>query len=123
MEEKKVNLAQIKEDLLNGLTRWKKDDIGFGSLEKKYNLTVPEMVQLLAHPKIKNIDSRIPTFVIVDDIPDEVITPTIQESVAEPVTKIEVAVSQPVVETPAPQRQTTIVVKQEQPKKKIEAFI
>lgn len=68
---KKVSLSQVLEDLNQGLTKWKKDDIGFGSLEKKYNLLPQEAVQLFAHPKIVGVESKIPTFVIIDDIPDE----------------------------------------------------
>ncbi len=69
--EKKVELLQVVEDLRSGLTRWKKDDIGFGSLEKKYNLTLPEAVELFNHPKIRNIETKIPTFIIIDNLPDE----------------------------------------------------
>lgn len=71
LDSKRVNLSQIREDLNSGLTRWKKDDIGFGSIEKKYSLLLQEAVELFAHPKIRNIETRIPTFIIVDDIPDE----------------------------------------------------
>ena len=105
---KKVVLSQVLEDLKNGLTRWKADDIGFGSLEKKYNLQRSEMIELLAHPKIKGVETRIPTFIIVDDLEDPI----------------------PVVETPVVTKTTTIevappiakVVKQA-PKKEIKAFI
>lgn len=65
---KSVTLSQIQEDLASGLTKWKKDDIGFGSLEKKYQLTLDEMVKLTAHPKVALMETRIPTFVIVDDL-------------------------------------------------------
>lgn len=114
LSEKKVNLSQLIEDLNNGLTRYKKDDIGFGSLEKKYNLSTSEMIEVLAHPKLKGIESKIPTFIIVDDLPQQEIKTT---------TAIEVAESQ-VVEKKE-QVQTTVVVKETpiQPKKKIEAFI
>jgi hypothetical protein len=76
---KKVVLSQILEDLKSGLTKWKKDDIGFGSLEKKYNLQNSEMIELLGHPVIKNVETRIPTFVIVDDVTlDTPVTTTIE---------------------------------------------
>lgn len=65
---KKVVLSQVVEDLQNGLTKWKKDDIGFGSLEKKYNLSQAECIQLFGHPKVINVESRIPTFIIEDDL-------------------------------------------------------
>lgn len=91
---KKVELSQVKEDLLNGLTKWKKDDIGFGSLEKKYSLTFEQMIKLINHPKVEKIETRIPTFIIIDDLEDlpeetpNVATITVAEQV------------QPVVESP-----------------------
>lgn len=112
---KKVILSQIVEDLNSGLTRWKKDDIGFGSIEKKYSLQMNEMIELLAHPKLKNVETKIPTFVIVDDIPDE------SPVVAPVTTAIEVA---EVKESASVQTKTTVVVKEvPKEKKKIEAFI
>ena len=110
---KKVTLSQVVEDLNSGMTRWKKDDIGFGSIEKKYNLQMSEMIQLLAHPKLKDVESKIPTFIIVDDIEDEAPPAT---------TTLQVAETQ---EVAAPQVKTAIVVKQEpvKEKKKVEAFI
>lgn len=70
-EKKEVILSQIIEDLNMGLTKWKKDDIGFGSLEKKYNLLPQEAIDLFSHPKVRNVETKIPSFIIVDDIPDE----------------------------------------------------
>ena len=110
-ETKKVVLSQIKEDLSSGLTRWKKDDIGFGSLEKKYNLTLSEAIDLFAHPKIKDIETRIPTFIIVDDLEEISIS---QQLIVE--TKIEV--EKPI--TTIAVKKPTQIVRQEQ---KFEAFI
>ena len=111
-ETKKVILSQVKEDLLSGLTRWKKDDIGFGSLEKKYNLSLKESIDLFAHPKIKDIETKLPTFVIIDDIEDEITEPLIESKieVVKPVITDSITVSKP---------QQTKIIKQE----KIEAFI
>lgn len=106
MKPKVITLSQIVEDLNNGLTRWKKDDIGFGSLEKKYNLTMPEMIQLFAHPKIKNIETTIPVFIIEDDIKDE---PILNEDISQPSSPPEREAKIEVVP-----RQTTIIVKKEE---------
>lgn len=116
-ERKEVVLSQVIEDLASGLTKWKKDDIGFGSLEKKYNLTNQEAIELFSHPKIKNIESRIPTFVIVDDLPEEEIEATIevaQEVVNTPESTTRVVVA------PAPSPTTRV---QHVAPKKAEAFI
>lgn len=86
MEElapKKVTLSKVIEDLNSGLTKWKKDDVGFGSLEKKYNLLQHEMIELLSHPKIKNVESAIQKFVIVDDLPE--LEETTKIEVSEPI--------------------------------------
>lgn len=70
-ETKKVTLSSVKDDLSRGMTKWKKDDIGFGSIEKKHNLLPEELIQLLGHPKVKLMETRIPTFVILDDLEEE----------------------------------------------------
>lgn len=90
VETKKVTLSQIVEDLKSGLTKWKKDDIGFGSIEKKYNLQMNEALELFNHSKIKNREHIIPTFVIIDDLPEETTEevkglPTLQAPVPEPI--------------------------------------
>lgn len=87
-----VSLASILEDLASGVSKWKKDDIGFGSLEKKYNLTLAEASELFSHPKIKNVDSKIPTFVIIDDLPETESQPQV---VAPVVTETRIEVEQP----------------------------
>lgn len=116
---KKVVLSQIVEDLKAGLTRWKKDDIGFGSLEKKYNLQIPEMVELLAHPKIKNVETKIPTFIIVDDLMEE----PIEELKSSLSTTIHVGEVEIVKQESS--INTTVYVKQEpvREKRKTETFI
>lgn len=65
-----VGIKQVLEDLKSGVTRWKKDDLGFGSIEEKYNLTFTEMKLLLADKRIKGIKTYIPTMIIVDDADD-----------------------------------------------------
>jgi hypothetical protein len=74
VETKKVTLSQVVEDLKSGMTKWKKDDIGFGSIEGKYNLQMNEALELFHNPKIKHREHTIPTFVIIDDLPDETTT-------------------------------------------------
>ncbi len=109
---KEVSLVQVSEDLDNGLTKWKKDDIGFGSLEKKYSLTMPEMIELLNHPRVKLMETRIPTFRIIDDLP-------VEEGQYQPepfFVPSELTLGREV-------QTTSIQTEKQQPKKKIEAFI
>lgn len=84
VETKKVTLSQVVEDLKSGMTKWKKDDIGFGSIESKYNLQMSEALELFNNSKIKNREHTIPTFVIIDDLPDETTTAP-EATVPEPI--------------------------------------
>lgn len=110
---KEVSLAQVKEDLNNGLTKWKKDDIGFGSLEKKYNLTNIEAIELFGHSKIKGVETRIPTFIIIDDLPNVVIVPE----------GVKIEVEAPIQPSFHNHGVLAKIIVQEQPKRKLEAFI
>ena len=117
---KEVTLSQVKEDLDNGLTKWKKDDIGFGSLEKKYSLTMQEMIELLANSKVKQMETRIPTFRIIDDLlNDEAIDISTYKGIPQ-ATLATLAVETQIEVAPAILK---VQVVQEQPKRKLEAFI
>jgi len=113
---KSVSLSAIKEDLNNGLTKWKKDDIGFGSIEKKYNLLTNEAVELFSHPRVKTMETRIPTFIIVDDLPEDEIIKGLPELPKNLVTL-------PVQPKQDPIIQSKIEVVKQIVKPKIEAFI
>jgi hypothetical protein len=69
-ELKKILISEVLKDLKSGLTRWKKDDLGFGSLEEKYSLSFTELKDLINHEKIVGVRSKIPTMLIVDDTED-----------------------------------------------------
>jgi len=105
---KSVTLSTIKEDLNNGLTKWKKDDIGFGSIEKKYNLLTNEAIELFGNPKVKKMETRIPTFIIVDEVPEEEPIkglPELSENLVKPVVQAKIEV---VTKKPTPQIQAFI---------------
>lgn len=70
---KTLGAKQILNDLKSGLTRWKRDDLGFGSLEEKYELTFTEMKTVIADHRIKGVKTAIPTILIVDDLDDMII--------------------------------------------------
>ena len=81
-----------------------------------------EMIELLAHPKLKNVETKIPSFIIVDDIADE--APQEQELKQQEVEIATIEVVKPVVK-PSLAPKTAIVVK-ESPKeisKIVEPFI
>lgn len=64
---KTIKVSEILSDLKSGVHRYKKDDVGFGSLEEKYDLTFTELKQIINHPKIKGIKTQIPSLQIIDD--------------------------------------------------------
>ena len=60
-EMKEIKVSEVLNYLKNGVTRWKKEDLGFGSLEEIYGLTFTEVKELIDHPKIKGVKTKIPT--------------------------------------------------------------
>lgn len=89
---KVIKISEILTDLKSGVTRWKKEDLGFGSIEEKYSLKFAEMKQVMNHPKIKGIRTTIPSLLLVDDTDTEVEAPTVSPdepaiTVVEPVVK------------------------------------
>jgi len=95
-----IKISDVLHALANGQTWNKKDDIGFGNLEKDYKLTPKDIAQLKAHPKLQGVETKIPSLLIIDDTEDigvkpQPITPSteihgeLQEEVRE--SKIEVA--------------------------------
>jgi hypothetical protein len=76
---KQVKISEVLLYLKKGVTRWKKEDLGFGSLEEIYNLTFSEVKELIDHPKIKGVKTKIPTLMIIDDT-EEVLPIPIDEN-------------------------------------------
>ena len=73
MAVNKVDLyvSQILEDLDNGLTWLKSDDIGYGSIQEKYNAKEQQIVMIRKHPALKDAETNITVFNIIDDTKDE----------------------------------------------------
>lgn len=65
-----IGAKQVVEDLKSGLTRRKREDLGFGSIEEKYNLNPAQLKVVLQDSRIKNIKTSIPSVIVVDDIND-----------------------------------------------------
>ena len=99
-EMKEIKVSEVLNYLKNGVTRWKKEDLGFGSLEEIYGLTFTEVKELIDHPKIKGVKTKIPTMRIIDDTEGEISTEETAEETTPVETKVEVAA--PVIKTPAP---------------------
>ena len=95
-ELKEIKVSEVLNHLKNGVTRWKKEDVGFGSLEDIYSLSFTELKELIDHPKIKGVKTKIPTLRIIDDTTstEETTDETTEQTIVESVTletKIEVA--------------------------------
>jgi hypothetical protein len=69
MSVNKVDLyvSQILSDLNNGLTWLKKDDLGYGSIEAKYNANEKQIFAIRKHPALKDAETNITIFNIIDD--------------------------------------------------------
>jgi basic membrane lipoprotein Med (substrate-binding protein (PBP1-ABC) superfamily) len=63
MAVKKVDLyvTQLIEDLNNGLTWNKKDDLGYGSIEVKYGANEKQIAAIRKHPLLKDAETNIVT--------------------------------------------------------------
>ena len=79
MAVNKVDLyvSQILEDLNSGLTWLKRDDIGYGSIQEKYNAKDQQIVMIRKHPALKDAETNITVFNIIDDTRNESTTTTL----------------------------------------------
>lgn len=69
MAVNKVDLyvSQILEDLNNGLTWLKRDDLGYGSIQEKYNAKDQQIAMIRKHPALKDAETNVVVFNIIDD--------------------------------------------------------
>lgn len=72
--ERSVSAYDIIEDLNNGMTWLKRDDLGYGSIQEKYNASDVNIATLRKHPRLKNAETNLIIFTVIDDI-DERTTP------------------------------------------------
>lgn len=55
LKKNQVSVKQLINDLENGMTRYKKDDFGNGSIEQKYNLTKAQVARIFKNEKLKGL--------------------------------------------------------------------
>jgi hypothetical protein len=65
-----IYVSQVLEDLNNGLTWLKKDDLGYGSIQEKYNAKDQQIAIIRKHPKLRDAETSIIIFSIIDDTDD-----------------------------------------------------
>lgn len=64
-------VSQLMEDLRNGLSWFKKDDQGYGSIQETYNASDKEVMAIKNHPKLKDVDPTFRLFVVIDDTKED----------------------------------------------------
>jgi hypothetical protein len=62
-----LTVSQLVNDLNEGLTWFKKDDLGYGSIEIKYNANPNQIAAIRKHPALKDAETSITIFNIIDD--------------------------------------------------------
>lgn len=62
-----LTVSQLLNDLNEGYTWLKKDDLGYGSIEVKYGATAPQIMAIRKHPSLKDAETSITIFNIIDD--------------------------------------------------------
>ena len=75
-----LTVSQLINDLNTGLTWFKKDDLGYGSIESKYGATAPQIMAIRKHPSLKDAETSITIFNIIDDTKNETTNSTKESS-------------------------------------------
>jgi hypothetical protein len=93
-----LQLSSLLEDLGNGLTWLKKEDVGYGSIQEKYNTSDVQIKIIRKHPKLQNVEPTIVVFNIIDDTeqepaPAKKVTKKVDDVISEPVPVVKTAVS------------------------------
>jgi hypothetical protein len=84
-----LTVSQLINDLNNGLTWYKKDDLGYGNIESKYGATAAQIMAIRKHPKLKDAETNITVFNIIDDTKDEATNKASQPASSTPNNRLE----------------------------------
>lgn len=71
IEKVPLGVTTIKELLDNGYTWLEKDNLGFGSIQSKYEASDIQIASIRKHPLLKNLETTARIFIIIDDTKDE----------------------------------------------------
>ena len=66
-EEVSIDVKDIIELLHSGYTWYKKDDLGYGSIQEKYNALDMHIRVIQKHPELQNVDTIARVFVITNN--------------------------------------------------------
>ncbi len=75
-----LTVSQLINDLNEGLTWFKKDDLGYGSIETKYGAQPAQIMAIRKHPALKDAETTITIFNIIDDTKDAQLSTSTKES-------------------------------------------
>jgi len=67
VKEIQITVSQIENDLNNGMTWFKKDDQGYGSIQEKYEVKELDVQLLRKHPLLKDLETNLIVFKVIDD--------------------------------------------------------
>jgi hypothetical protein len=66
-----LTVSQLIEDLANGQSWLKKDDLGFGSIQDKYGANDIQIKTIQKHPKLIGLEPSLTIFRVIDDTKEE----------------------------------------------------
>lgn len=81
-----LKISQLIRDLQGGMTRYKHEDQGWGSVETKYGMTQREVEVIFNHPKLKDVKTISIRFRLIDDVDTTVNTGEFEKEPAPPPT-------------------------------------
>lgn len=94
IEKVSITAQDLLNDLKNRLTWLKKNDVGFGSIQEKYNAPEAQLESIRKHPLLKDAKTSAKIFVIIDDSKSFIDVDFVKESVAPVQEPVEVLISQ-----------------------------
>lgn len=86
-----LTVSQLINDLNEGLTWFKRDDLGYGSIETKYGANPVQIAAIKKHPSLKDAETNITIFDIIDDTKNETTNSTKESSTR----RTDIALEQP----------------------------
>lgn len=75
-----LTVTQLLNDLNEGYTWLKKDDLSYGSIEEKYGANPQQIAAIRKHPALKNAETTFTIFNIIDDTKNETTNNTKEHS-------------------------------------------
>ena len=71
IEKVQITVTTIADLLQNGYTWFKKDDLGYGSIQEKFQAGDTHIHAIRKHPLLKDLDTTARVFVIIDDTKEQ----------------------------------------------------